>query len=867
MSSFFNYNGDSARNLAKEKEDLGTKRSSMPMAMPKSIKKAVSRSFDRTGSSGSGAAVSAKAETTPKRSSLPKLFSAASSHGHQPQEGSSMDWAGQNHTEAPLLPSTMMSHDEAELMRRSSMGHIANKAVSASGSVMRSAVFAPVVAGKAMMHGSVKAVHSSVKAGQLVVDHSIKTTSNIAKAAENTVLSANKAVVGGGKAVLGSGKAIVGGTTSAVEYGGKRLVKGTKGMVKGIKSATNLKSFSSRCLDEKKSKWEKGIEIIEALLEPGTDTFEAMTPEQRKELYNVKRLLITGPNKNDKIAHIPRDLIKMKKSENSNFGVGEKRLSSNFILQEFAGVKDTSLLGDGSELDTSESSNDASHGDLSTGDLSRGDISTRSHTRNRSPIPPLNRNRPKIKKENSHSSLGSLASLQQGFGNLTHDDPALDVFNFVPIEFKKLSKDSQMELYNMLSWNSINKWDFDIFRLNKLTKRRPLLFIGWSILGSPYAQSAMAKQIGLDYEPPQEDGYSFMDDLMIPPQKLCNYLRVIELDYRAENAYHNAIHAADVMQSLHTLIQMSLDEPFLAGCPNIKLFTILLAAAIHDVDHPGKTNAFHTNSRTELALMYNDSSVLENWHVAHAFARMLGMELKGNNSIHDSKDIAVKNEQAQSSANNFLCNAHPEQFKVIRNLMIEAVLHTDMTKHFEMVNAAKGLLRQQYKDENTWKVLMFMLHMADISGQAKADPLFKQWTRRCMDEFFAQGDEEAALGLTISPNCDRHTTVTAESQVGFIKFVVEPAYEVLAMFVPFVQDNVLAIIHNNLGFWVDRMESPDEDLTQIDESVDMMDASERRGSLAASVDPLLDEAENDTATLKVESMVTVGTKGQVQIEV
>lgn len=400
-----------------------------------------------------------------------------------------------------------------------------------------------------------------------------------------------------------------------------------------------------------------------------------------------------------------------------------------------------------------------------------------------------------------------------------------------------------MELYTMLSWNSINRWDFNIFRLNQITKRRPLLFIGWAILGSPYAQSAMAKYLDLDYEPdPDADvGYPFMDDYDIPPQKLCEYLRVIELDYRAENPYHNAIHAADVLQTLHTLIQVSLEEDFLVNCPPIKIFSILLSAVVHDVDHPGKTNAFHTGMRTELAIMYNDTSVLENWHVAHAFARLLNVDITGGEFVHQSQVVDEKRKaspgteltkSAKESETNFLCNVSVDQFKQIRNLMIEAVLHTDMTKHFAMVNAAKGLTYQEISDDNTWKVLMFMLHMADISGQAKPGPLFEHWTDRCMSEFFSQGDEERDLGLPISPNCDRNTVKPAESQVGFIKFVVEPAYEVLAMFVPYVQEYVLNCIHNNLAFWVeymDRGEERDLEASFRDDS-NRMDSSRNLGS-------------------------------------
>lgn len=44
-----------------------------------------------------------------------------------------------------------------------------------------------------------------------------------------------------------------------------------------------------------------------------------------------------------------------------------------------------------------------------------------------------------------------------------------------------------------------------------------------------------------------------------------------------------------------------------------------MASAVHDVDHPGVNNQFLVNSSSEMALMYNDESVLENHHLAVAF--------------------------------------------------------------------------------------------------------------------------------------------------------------------------------------------------------------------------------------------------------
>lgn len=42
----------------------------------------------------------------------------------------------------------------------------------------------------------------------------------------------------------------------------------------------------------------------------------------------------------------------------------------------------------------------------------------------------------------------------------------------------------------------------------------------------------------------------------------------------------------------------------------------LIAATVHDLDHPGRGNAFLMNTRQRLALLYNDQSILENHHVS-----------------------------------------------------------------------------------------------------------------------------------------------------------------------------------------------------------------------------------------------------------
>ena len=53
-----------------------------------------------------------------------------------------------------------------------------------------------------------------------------------------------------------------------------------------------------------------------------------------------------------------------------------------------------------------------------------------------------------------------------------------------------------------------------------------MLFVGWSILGAPYSQEAMAKHIDMEDEMPVPRGYSFLQELKIPPQKLYNFINI-----------------------------------------------------------------------------------------------------------------------------------------------------------------------------------------------------------------------------------------------------------------------------------------------------------------------------------------------------
>ena len=343
------------------------------------------------------------------------------------------------------------------------------------------------------------------------------------------------------------------------------------------------------------------------------------------------------------------------------------------------------------------------------------------------------------------------------------------------------------KLCELLAFDNMKRWDFNIFEVAEVDEENTLLFVAWAVILSPYAQAAMENEIkrteGGEITLEVTDGYNFLGlDLAIDYEKLCNYFRLVQADYN-NVPYHNRVHAADVVQSLNSLIQMtdgnvSFDEE--------DLFVLLVSSAIHDVKHPGRNNAFQVKSFSDLALSWNDASVLENEHASQAFKIMF-----------------------QEDDAEFL-SCDKLQYAAIRKKMIDAVLHTDMTKHFATVDKIKSTAANkdwgQLDPDTRWEVLMYMLHLADISNPAKGDPMFKIWTDRCLEEFFAQGDKEKSLGLDISPQCDRATTKRPDSQIGFIKFVVKPAYEVLGDIIPGVKENVLPVIVNNLIYWSNEKE-------------------------------------------------------------
>ncbi|XP_061547756.1 dual specificity calcium/calmodulin-dependent 3',5'-cyclic nucleotide phosphodiesterase 1A [Phycodurus eques] len=277
---------------------------------------------------------------------------------------------------------------------------------------------------------------------------------------------------------------------------------------------------------------------------------------------------------------------------------------------------------------------------------------------------------------------------------------------------------------------NVDQWSFDVFSLHEGTGEHALKFLVYELLTR----------------------YDLINRFRIPVPALVQFVEALENGYsKHKNPYHNLVHAADVTQTAHFLM---LHTGTMHWLSELEILAMVFAAAIHDFEHTGTTNNFHIHTRSEVAILYNDRSVLENHHVSAAYRLMADEDT------------------------NILVNLNKDDWRELRALVIEMVMSTDMSCHFQQIKTMRNTLSQTHGVDKV-KVLSLMLHAADISHPAKTWPLHYRWTHSLMEEFFRQGDKEVELGLPFSPLCDRKATMIAQSQIGFIDFIVEPTFSVL----------------------------------------------------------------------------------------
>jgi len=217
---------------------------------------------------------------------------------------------------------------------------------------------------------------------------------------------------------------------------------------------------------------------------------------------------------------------------------------------------------------------------------------------------------------------------------------------------------SYLSEYNLGIKNCLKKLDsfeFDIFALKWSSNGKELLILGYEIART----------------------HDLIEANQISKFVYLSFLQSISQGYN-NVAYHSKTHAADVLQGLNYFLKAGRFQVLLRLTP-VEHVASIVAAISHDLDHPGFNNQFLVNMKDEIALLYNDQSVLENHHVAQTFLLLRQDEL------------------------NIFRRFSPKDYTRAREIMIKMILSTDMFYHGQNMQHMQRLIDKIRTDsgENT----------------------------------------------------------------------------------------------------------------------------------------------------------------------
>ena len=339
-------------------------------------------------------------------------------------------------------------------------------------------------------------------------------------------------------------------------------------------------------------------------------------------------------------------------------------------------------------------------------------------------------------------------------------------------EYDNLNKNSNIYIEHLLKMynydmNQITDKSFNIFELKKIVGQMNVL---------PIIGGVIIEKFGLK------------NDKIINVNKLEPFLNLVSSQYLPTTLYHNNMHGADVCQSVSLYFLNSNAEKILQTTL-LDLLSIIIASLGHDLGHPGLNNNFHINARTELALTYNDSSCLENYHCSKLF------------------NILKKDEV------NIFEVLNNNDFKDIRKRMISEILATDMFYHKKIIDTAQSKIKQIKPDKFEFlstdkesikseqqSILDFFIHTADLAHNSKLFKISLKWVELLSEEFWLQGDKEKSLGINVSYLCDRNKVNIPKDQVGFLNGVILPTFDILTQLFPglnYTMENIM----NNIKEW------------------------------------------------------------------
>jgi dual 3',5'-cyclic-AMP and -GMP phosphodiesterase 11 len=260
----------------------------------------------------------------------------------------------------------------------------------------------------------------------------------------------------------------------------------------------------------------------------------------------------------------------------------------------------------------------------------------------------------------------------------------------------------------------------------------------------------------------------------IPVDTLRNFFVKVRRSYR-DNPFHNWVHAFSV---LHVTYLQLLQTQASQWLTSLDVLGVLVAAICHDIDHPGHTNSFEINSESRLAMLHNDLSPLENHHAYYTCS------------------IVLRDEEC-----NIFQNVTKENRRSLKAIIVQAILATDMTIHFDTIKRLDSLNEPFFNIQNEsdrQDAVNMLIHSADLSGQLFATHVAIEWEERITREFVAQAQYEKEKNLPVVSFMQNLTDPVqrAKNQVNFCDFVLIPYWRSVVRLLPQLKSWYLNLLTN-----------------------------------------------------------------------
>ncbi len=274
-----------------------------------------------------------------------------------------------------------------------------------------------------------------------------------------------------------------------------------------------------------------------------------------------------------------------------------------------------------------------------------------------------------------------------------------------------------------------NDWNYDMFILDDLTRRNPLMYISYVVMN-------------------KDDLFNEFDMNMIA---FVEFISKIESLHEHNNPFHNSIHAAQVVLNTHHLIELHREQ---LNLDSLEILALYIAGMVKDVAHPGVSNKYVNDAYDAKCIIYSDQHPLQSHHLALCF-RLL-------------RDIKY----------NFLRELSYDEFEKLRQYVILLVTATDFKKHFDVIIKLETLNAVEAKPAKSI-IMSGIIKLADLGYTAMDINQHKKWANLLQQEMYIQGDYERSQNMEISVFCDRNINQFATQQRGIFEYMILPLFDTM----------------------------------------------------------------------------------------